>query len=121
VSDPKLPGFGVEGVGFTVPGAGPDHDGATYEAALDHVRLNAQMLRVWEALRESDAWWTLSELAAATGDPEASVSARIRDLRKDKFGGHVIERLRVDDSGLYRYHLIPNPHVDVQGPEGEEA
>jgi predicted transcriptional regulator len=28
------------------------------------------------------AWRTLAEISAATGDPEASVSARLRDMRK---------------------------------------
>jgi hypothetical protein len=38
-------------IGFSIPGTGPDHDGDTYEREFDHVRLNAQTLRVWLAMR----------------------------------------------------------------------
>jgi hypothetical protein len=51
-------------------------------------------------------WWTLPQLAAATGYPEASISARIRDLRKPKFGGHTVERRHVS-KGLWEYRLCP--------------
>jgi len=92
-------------IGFTEAGTGPDHDGATYDRAADHVRLNAQTLRVWAVLT-SGQWYTLAELGRLTGDPEASVSARLRDLRKVKFGAHVVERRRVtDDRGLFMYRL----------------
>ena len=85
----------------------PAHDGRTYDAAQDHARLNAQTLRVWTVL-QAGAWWTLAELSAQTGDPEASVSARLRDLRKPKFGGHHIERARVATmAGLFMYRLVP--------------
>ena len=106
---PVLPGiFGPPAPAFTVPGDGPHHDGATYEAEHDHVRLNAQTLAVWGVMK-AGRWVTLRELSEATGAGEASVSARIRDLRKPKFGGHVVERGRVRDSGLFVYRLRPNP------------
>jgi len=93
-------------IGFTIPGTGPDHDGATYDPEQDHVRLNAQTLRVWTVL-QSGQWLTLAEIRQATGDPEASISARLRDLRKAKFGAHVVERQRVEsERGLYMYRVI---------------
>jgi hypothetical protein len=95
-------------VGFTVPGTGPHHDGATYEAEIDHQRLNAQTLKVWAAMKAGH-WWTLAGLADATGAPEASVSARLRDLRKPQFGGHHVERRRVAEGGLFEYRLTANP------------
>jgi uncharacterized membrane protein len=49
-------------------------------------------------------WWTLAELARATGYPEASISARLRDLRKPKFGGYTVERQYVE-RGLFRYRV----------------
>ena len=82
----------------------PEFDGATFEPARDHDRLNAQLTRVFTAMRDYD-WHTLSELARLTGDPTPSVSARIRDLRKEKFGGHVIAR-RYCDRGLWEYRLV---------------
>lgn len=83
----------------------PDHDGSTYDRALDKVRLNAQQRRVYEAVRDG-AWWTLAELEARTGDPQASVSARLRDFRKDKFGGFRVERRR-RGVGTWEYRLLP--------------
>jgi hypothetical protein len=80
-----------------------DFDGATYNRERDRDRVQAQLVRVRLALSD-DTWHTLSELAARTGDPEASISARIRDLRKKKFGGHVVARRYVTD-GLWAYRL----------------
>ena len=48
----------------------------------------------------------LPELKAITGDPEASLSARIRDLRKQKHGGHHVEhRVRTGHAVLWEYKL----------------
>ena len=82
----------------------PDFDGATYERPRDHIRLGKQAKRVWGVLLDGE-WHTLHEIAKTTGDPEASISARIRDLRKVKFGGHVVERDFVSN-GLWRYRLV---------------
>lgn len=100
----------------------PDFDGATYRRALDHERLGAQLLRV--ALLMSDGGWnTLRGISSVTLDPEASVSARLRDLRKRKFGGHTVERERIR-GGLYRYRVVlvgrerdwDDPPDDPPGP-----
>ncbi len=87
----------------------PDHDGSTYSRPLDKSRLNAQQHRVWNAMRDG-RWYTLDEVAALTCDPPASVSARIRDFRKEKFGGFTVERRRVHERlGWYEYRLIVPP------------
>lgn len=78
-------------------------DGKTYDPKRDQIRLKGQMLRVYTQLKDGQ-WHTLRELSDKTGDPEASVSARIRDLRKERFGSHVIEHDRVD-KGLWRYRM----------------
>jgi len=80
-------------------------DGRTYNPEQDRRRLNRQALAVYGCLRDG-AWWTLAQVAEVTGAPEASVSARIRDLRKPRFGGHIVDRRRVD-GGLYAYRLAP--------------
>jgi hypothetical protein len=89
---------------------GLDHDGDTYDPELDRARLNAQTRRVYDLMADA-AWRTLAEIAAATGDPEASVSARLRDLRKAKFGGYAVERRRRGDgrSGVWEYRLVAGP------------
>lgn len=78
-------------------------DGPTYDSERDYDRLNAQMRRVFDIVRDGH-WHTLAEIAAATGDPEASVSARLRDLRKPKYGSREIERQFVE-KGLWRYRM----------------
>jgi hypothetical protein len=49
-------------------------------------------------------WRTLGQIAALVGGSEASVSARLRDLRKKRFGGYDIERKHVGD-GLWSYRM----------------
>ncbi|MCP5014291.1 MAG: hypothetical protein GY938_03300 [Ketobacter sp.] len=51
---------------------------------------------------------TLREIANRTGDPEASVSAQLRHLRKERFGGHTVKREHINN-GLYSYELIVTP------------
>jgi hypothetical protein len=82
-----------------------DFDGETYEPQHDQVRLNAQTQRVYDFIKDGE-WHTLGEISEATGDPEASVSARLRDLRKARFGGFTVDRKRDPESpGLFLYRL----------------
>jgi len=91
---------------------GLDHDGRTYRPGLDRARLNAQQMRVYRVMQDR-VWRTLAELSALTGDPEASVSARLRDLRKERFGAHQIDRRRRGDAkrGLHEYRIGGDPPV----------
>ncbi len=82
----------------------PHFDGYTYDAARDGQRLNAQLQRVLSAMNTGD-WLTLAQLSSTTGDPEASVSARMRDLRKSRFGSRIVERRHVE-RGLWEYRLL---------------
>lgn len=87
-----------------LPSPLPDHDGDTYEPGRDKVRLNAQQQRVFDEVCD-EQWHTLRDLSESLGDPEASISARLRDFRKPKFGGHEVEREYVQD-GIWRYRLL---------------
>jgi hypothetical protein len=78
--------------------------GETYEPERDHDRL-ARQLRAVRLLMLDHEWRTLGEIAAVVGAPEASVSARLRDLRKDKFGGYIVER-RYVYRGLFEYRVL---------------
>jgi len=80
-------------------------DGADYDRSRDDVRLTGQILRVWECISDGK-WRTLKDIAQATGDPEASVSAQLRHLRKPRFGGYTVEREYINN-GLYKYRVIP--------------
>lgn len=96
-------------------------DGATYDDERDGARLNAQHARVWAVMKDG-AWRPLAAIAAACGDPEASVSARLRDFRKERFGSHDVERRYVVD-GLWEYRLrINRPDLFAEvGPQSRVA
>lgn len=85
--------------------------GETYEPPRDGSRLRAQLVRVKAAMGDAE-WRTLGEIASITGDPEASVSARLRDLRKAKFGGHLVDR-KYSGGGLWCYKLRLRERLDA--------
>lgn len=86
-------------------------DGETYEPEHDQARLSTQLLRV-QRLMADRQWRTLSTIAHLVSGTEASVSARLRDLRKTRFGGWTVERRRVD-GGLFEYRMLARPSVEV--------
>jgi hypothetical protein len=88
--------------------------GDTYDPDRDRIRLSRQWWDVWKLMRDGQ-WRTLGDISEATGWPEASVSARLRDFRKERFGAHTVEREYLHD-GLWRYRLITNPRAIVEGP-----
>jgi hypothetical protein len=79
-----------------------DFRGGTIDLERDGQRLNAQAQRVQSVMRDRQ-WHTLAEISAATGDPEASVSARLRDLRR---WGFTIDRQYLR-RGLHQYRITP--------------
>ena len=88
---------------WTPPEIYGDRDGETYDRSRDLSRLNGQAADVYSYMSHGE-WRTLKDISEATGHPEASVSARLRDMRKDKFGGFNVER-RYIARGLYQYRL----------------
>ena len=92
---------------------GPNFDGRTYDPLIDYLRLSAELQDLWDTLTaDPEAWWSLSGLqgaiASRTGRrwSEAGLSARLRDLRKPKFGRYAVETRRVRQ-GLFAYRLNP--------------
>lgn len=85
---------------FDVP---PYFDGReTYEPSRDQRRLGKQLLAVKNYMLTHE-WVSLRQLALAVGGSEQGVSARLRDLRKARFGAYVVERKRVEGAVfLYR-------------------
>lgn len=79
-------------------------NGADYDHERDSGRLSLQLQRVFNALKDGQ-WNTLEMLASKTGDPEASISAQMRHLRKNRFGAYIIEK-RYVTNGLYEYRLL---------------
>jgi len=87
--------------------------GDTFSESLDGDRLRVQLNAVW-AFMFDERWHTLNEISVAIGAPEASVSARLRDFRKPKFGGHVVERQRIPNgNGLHIYRLRKRSQTPV--------
>jgi hypothetical protein len=78
--------------------------GETFDPKRDTSRLFRQ-LQLVRAQMADGLWHTLGELEIATGYPQASISARIRDLRKERWGSHVVVREFVR-RGLWRYRLV---------------
>lgn len=73
--------------------------------SADHSRLGEQFRRVRDLMADG-AWRTLAQISEAVGAPEASVSARLRDLRKPEHGSRTVER-RSRGRGLYEYRVAP--------------
>ncbi len=78
--------------------------GRTFDDKLDRKRLCAQGKRVLTVMRDGN-WRTLGEIEVVTHDPQASISARLRQIRA---GGYTVERRRRDDPsrGLHEYRLV---------------
>lgn len=79
-------------------------DGKTYEPEHDQGRLSTQFDRV-KGLMLDGKWRRLGEIRDEIGGSEAGVSARLRDLRKPRFGGFTVERRRLV-GGIYEYRLL---------------
>ena len=54
--------------------------GSTIDLDRDKPRLSRQMQAVWNCVKDGQ-WWSLERLSYCTSAPQASVSARLRDLR----------------------------------------
>lgn len=83
--------------------------GVTCEAE-DMPRLRDQALRVYTHMRDLRPH-TLKDISAATGDPEASVSARIREIRRylrDGGKGDVTRERVEGGNGLHTYAVKLN-------------
>lgn len=75
-------------------------DGATFVEERDGKRLAKQKTAVRDVMLDGE-WRTLHLIAQITGAPEASVSARLRDLRK---AGYLVERKYIKN-GLHQYRV----------------
>lgn len=80
-----------------------EFDGDTIDQERDGERLSRQARTVFNLMRDGK-WRTLFAIASWTGEPEASVSARLRDLRKPKFGGYTVDREYIAD-GVWQYRV----------------
>jgi len=86
-----------------IPGSLP-FGGTTYDPTLDSSRLGTQLAETFRIMRDGQ-WRTLSEIAREVKGSEAGISARLRDLRKHRFGSYTVERRR-RSVGTWEYKLI---------------
>ena len=82
-------------------------DGTTFKPQFDLNRLTRQIDKV-KTLMMDGKWRTLSEIGDETCYPEASISARLRDLRKERFGGYSVEHRRCVNQmrGIWEYRMV---------------
>lgn len=78
-------------------------NGPDYQPERDDDRLTGQLYSIFNLMKDGK-WRTLTEISKRTGAPQSSVSAQLRHLRKDRFGGHTVNKQYLGD-GLYSYQL----------------
>jgi len=82
--------------------------GETFDPKQDGGRLVGQLGRVRDFLLAREGrWLTLEQIAKGCAPAtEAAVSARLRDLRKPRYGGFIVEgRRSAPGRGLWVYRL----------------
>lgn len=86
----------------------PRFGGVTYDESRDGDRLRGALGRVYRYMLSGE-WKTISDIAAHCECSEAGASARLRDLRKEKFRAlypnRGVERENCG-GGLWRYRLL---------------
>lgn len=92
----------------------PDYNasGKTFVEKRDRKRISNQCRKVWGVVSDG-RWHTLEQIKSLTGASEASISARIRDLKNKHKCAY--EKVYVA-KGLWRYRFDPDVH-----PKPEEA
>ena len=83
----------------------PYFDGDDYVTDRDSVRLTSQLDKVRVYMEGAD-YLTVQQISADIQQPEPSVSAQIRNLRKDRFGARTVNREYRGD-GCYAFKLEP--------------
>jgi hypothetical protein len=93
----------------------PLFDSGVQLQPADHLRLGKQLDRI-HAIVSDGQWYSVPDVRIAiqrrfgVQDPEPSISAQLRNLRKAKFGGLTIERRRVGNFWEFRCVEV-TPHA----------
>lgn len=95
-------------------------DGETYDPLRDYARLTRQIKDVWDVLAnygDRESWYSLVGIQdiirqkAGHFHSLPGISARLRDLRKAKYGYWNVERKPSGTRGLWLYRLEPNSYA----------
>jgi len=83
--------------------------GETFNNELDGARLKKQLNDVFVVMGDNH-FRTLHEIHVITSHPIQSILARLRDLRKAKFGGYQVNRRRRGHGfeGILEYQVLPS-------------
>lgn len=97
-----------EGIGCRVQVEGWEVDwslGRQHKAEGGSIMVEGSSIRerVYNLMKDG-RWRSLEDIQAKVGGTLPSVSARLRDLRKEKYGGHTVESRRKTES-IYVYRL----------------
>ena len=97
-------------------------DGKTYQAEKDQPRLSTHLSKVRDLMSDGE-WRTLSQIQAIVGGSEAGISARLRDLRKHRFGSFMVKRRRLGDptKGVWQYKIFGLSYPYIIEPNGQAA
>jgi hypothetical protein len=98
-----------------------DFDGSDYDPKYDQQRLTGQLKVLWDLMIDGK-WRTQREIGDVTGYQGSSITAQLRNLRKDKFGAHSTpRRIRGERAGgLWEYCLVPNPRWKNDEPNADQ-
>lgn len=77
---------------------------AAYKPALSSPLRLFQIDAVYGLMKDGH-WRTLEQISKQLKQPIQSVSARLRDLRKDKFGGFTVRREMSDKPRVWLYKV----------------
>jgi predicted transcriptional regulator len=82
-------------------------EGSDFNPVFDQKRLSTQLLEIF-SLMQDKTFRTLSEIEKITGHGQSSISAQLRNLRKQKFGSHTLNKKRrgQGSQGLFEYQII---------------
>lgn len=86
--------------------------GPAYVEEIDGKRIKKQLEVIRDFLLQNRNWFTLSELHGLLQYPEASISAQLRHLRKERFGSYIVEKQR-RLPGTWEYKLFPPKIVET--------
>ena len=83
----------------------------------DAVRLTTQKEQIRAYLLTGPYFYTLAEISAYTGFPEASISAQLRHIKHEKIGLHTYEKRRRNGGhgGTWEYKLTNRLDTTAEG------
>lgn len=85
------------------PADQPNFSGPEYDPANDFNRLTRQHERIRDLMLDGN-WRSVFSIHKQTGDPENSIQAQLRHLRKPRFGAYIVEKKKESD-GMFLYRL----------------